>query len=293
MYMSTFFFAVVVAIDLIPGVKQYAIVIITIGIAAWIITDSIRLGAIFRLFGIPPIRSFFKMWSLDVVRSNTKDAGYRLSIVHWAIFISLMCVISIASFMLTNELVYLLLCGFLILFLLGRAFTNIGMPPSVLILARSGAEATTFHKELLESGFAIFRIVSLLEHGPNSRALLLPTGINGIYFGNLRTENSNDWEATVRALIQISPIVVLDMRATGGALDREADLICESGERGKVFLIVDNKKKLNRIVKAKPTWLKIVTLIDPTHVYEPREFIKWFGKVARAPRYLPPECRFR
>jgi hypothetical protein len=291
--MSIAFIIIIASIDMISGLKQWSLVVIAIGIVAWIVADGIRLGAIFRLFGIPSISSFVKMWSLDVVRSNTTDAGYRLNVLHWAFFIAQWWTISITAFVLTHELVFLLLCVFLVQFFAGRAFTNVGMPPSVFILARSGAAATKFHKELVESGFAIFRIVSMLEHGSGSRSLLRPRGINWIYFGNLRTESSNDWEAMVRELIQLSPIIVLDMRATGGALEREADLICESGEGGKVFLLIEKKKKVNRITKADPTWLKLGRLIDPSHIYEPGEFIKWFGKVAKAPRYLPSECRFR
>jgi hypothetical protein len=113
---SIVFIDILAVIDVIPELKQCALVVVAIGIVSLIVADGIRLGAIFRLFGFPTIHSFVKMWSLDVVRSNTIDAGYRLSVFHWAFFIAQWWAISIAAFILTHELVFLLLGVFWVLF---------------------------------------------------------------------------------------------------------------------------------------------------------------------------------
>jgi hypothetical protein len=265
--------------------SKYLLIMLT---SYWVIADAIRIIATFRLFGVPSLEAFKKMLAFDVARARTIDAGRRVHVLVHVVIGSVLAFISLIAWLLSGDIVFLFVVIFIFVFLFGRAVTHTGMPPSILLLANSRNEATKLHQAFADATFGIFRIVSMLEHGSLGKGMLAGMKTNWIYFGNLRTA-ANDWESTIRVLIEISPIILVDMREIGEAVEREIDFVFQSGQTGKLFLLVYNKKKMRG---RGPVWSRLRAAVDVSRIYEPADFVNWFKTAARSPKLLPKECRF-
>ena len=102
-----------------------------------------------------------------------------------------------------------------------RRIVRAARPPSILLLGTSGDEASRFY-DAVESIDPDIGVATCVDHDPGQL-----TGAR--YRGWLRTAGPG-WEDTVRALVESSGIVIVDIRRPGRGLQIELDLIRRLGK---------------------------------------------------------------
>jgi hypothetical protein len=145
----------------------------------------------------------------------------------------------------TFQLLFVVLAGayFLMLFLTGRGSLGTGMPaaiaavvliqfaapPSVVVLGTSTNEGR--------------RLFSKVRRAVPGRSLsLLQSGVLDVIEGPSFTRTSDPaWQSTVRELMQIAPMIVVDARLTSAAVRQEVEWIVDSVLRHRtVFITADD-----------------------------------------------------
>jgi hypothetical protein len=194
-----------------------------------------------RVFGMPPLSVCRQMMQLDAIRKYNprerlgSDALRSDAFLFGLAFAGLGIAFCASSWF--TAFVTPLYFGSFFLVVALKGVIRRGRPPAVLLLGSSSVRSSTLQLKMQETVTPLL-VTTCLQYDSSSE-LLQQT------FDFLSYRTSDDhWRRVVTSLVQLSPVVVIDVRTMSEAITFEVELALRTVERNRLFFVVESGSSL-------------------------------------------------
>jgi hypothetical protein len=191
-----------------------------------------------RVFGMPPLSDCRQMIQLDAIRTfnprgHAAHNVSRAGAIQWSLGFSGLAT-GFYAWSWFSALVTPLYFGSFFLVIAVKVMIRRCRPPAVLLLGSSSVRSSTLQMKVQETVTPLL-VTTCLQYDSSSE-LWQQT------FDFLSYRTSDDhWRRVVTSLIQLSPLVVIDVRAMTEAIEFEVQLALKAVERNRLFFVVDSE----------------------------------------------------
>lgn len=189
-----------------------------------------------KRLGMPNLRACWKMWQLDAHRGydprtnsiSREERGHVFPVAAGCLVIAgLLCLLwtktGFASFLFPAVVLAVMAM---------KGLVRRARPPAVLFLAASGRESSSLQLRIWKVVYPL-EVVSCLSHEKTVGGMFE----TALHFVSFRVGDNSTWKEMVASLIQLSPIVVIDIRSATESVQFEINLALERLVPDQVFFV--------------------------------------------------------
>ena len=189
-----------------------------------------------RRFGTPARRHLYRMLDLDTLREynvsiNAKNSHrQRGTVVPALILCSVIGFVGWLAWWFTHYIVFLWLCSFALMVSV-KAVIRRSRPPAVLLLGSSGSDISSLQLKIMNATKPLVTVACLRD--PPMSTVLKET----VDFFSYRTDDDGQWKQMVRSLVEMSHVVVFDLRFETSSVRYEIECVKELIPPDRLFVL--------------------------------------------------------